>query len=554
MFRIYKRTINKLKLSSRTVRLVHREAEASLLALQILLAHADLALRPKRTVGEPAISPRKVLIEIRREMNGKATRRRGELRAGVWRVAGRSSRQQKSPKACREWPRRKPHKPPGPPDSPHPDRRTESLDSNSTSMPHDDRSVTDVGWHPTSGGVCRGVSDFDLDPTHRHQQRPARQVDNPPDRASSPDLSVYPTAKVQSRASPGLFPFGGGGWRSVVLTGLAIAFFGKKLAARVRLPMLIMRKMLAPTSFSDPHNNHAISHQDALFQAQKSGDFGGKIEETNPIFMISSQFDQRRRKTVSSTYQLNPRDRVPWRHDPPGEGGTPGMQITKAVITAAGAGRRQYPASDTVQKAMLPLVDRDGLTKPVLQIIAEEAIESGIEEICVVAAPGRRGRLPPPLPATTPRTSGRPSRASDWAEEQARRLVDLEQRLRFAVQPEPDGYGHAVWCAREFVGGRAVPAAAGRPPLHLERGPALRPAVARPGRGRGLRRLGRAGDPRAPDPPVRHPHRPAARPSGPTSTRSTRSSRSRTRPWPSCGSRSPASARGITSASSACTC
>src|SRR3954464_1427125 len=64
------------------------------------------------------------------------------------------------------------------------------------------------------------------------------------------------------------------------------------------------------------------------------------------------------------------------------------VQITKAVITAAGRGARQYPASDTVQKAMLPLVDRDGLTKPVLQIIAEEAIESGIEEICVVAAPG----------------------------------------------------------------------------------------------------------------------------------------------------------------------
>src|SRR5262249_1418557 len=58
-FRIYKRTINKLKLSSRTVRLVHREAEVSLLALQILLAHAELALRPRSNAGEPAISPRK---------------------------------------------------------------------------------------------------------------------------------------------------------------------------------------------------------------------------------------------------------------------------------------------------------------------------------------------------------------------------------------------------------------------------------------------------------------------------------------------------------------
>ena len=46
------------------------------------------------------------------------------------------------------------------------------------------------------------------------------------------------------------------------------------------------------------------------------------------------------------------------------------MQITRAVITAAGRVVRQDPASDTVQKAMLPVVDRDGLTKPVLQIIS----------------------------------------------------------------------------------------------------------------------------------------------------------------------------------------
>ncbi len=82
------------------------------------------------------------------------------------------------------------------------------------------------------------------------------------------------------------------------------------------------------------------------------------------------------------------------------------MQITKAVITAAGRGARQYPAADTVQKAMLPLVDRDGLAKPILQIIAEEAIESGIEEICIVSAPGTRVGLPQPLSETTRRTCG----------------------------------------------------------------------------------------------------------------------------------------------------
>lgn len=128
------------------------------------------------------------------------------------------------------------------------------------------------------------------------------------------------------------------------------------------------------------------------------------------------------------------------------------MQITKAVITAAGRGARQYPASDTVQKAMLPLVDRDGLTKPVLQIIAEEALESGIEEICVVTAPGDEAyyRRHFEAYALTLQSS---FRGVEWAEKQAQRLAELERRVTFCVQSSPEGYGHAVWCAREFAGG-----------------------------------------------------------------------------------------------------
>jgi UTP--glucose-1-phosphate uridylyltransferase len=128
------------------------------------------------------------------------------------------------------------------------------------------------------------------------------------------------------------------------------------------------------------------------------------------------------------------------------------VQVSKAVITAAGRGARQYPASDTVQKAMLPVVDRDGLTKPVLQIIAEEALESGIEEICVVSAPGDESVYRSHFRnyAANLRSA---FKGVQWAEEQARRLLDLEQRLRFAVQPDPEGYGHAVWCARDFVAG-----------------------------------------------------------------------------------------------------
>lgn len=128
------------------------------------------------------------------------------------------------------------------------------------------------------------------------------------------------------------------------------------------------------------------------------------------------------------------------------------MQITKAVITAAGRGARQYPASDTVQKAMLPLVDRDGLTKPVLQIIAEEALDSGIEEICVVSAPGDEAYYRRQFEAHAANLRSA-FKGVEWAEEQIVRLAELERRMQFAVQPTPEGYGHAVWCARDFVGG-----------------------------------------------------------------------------------------------------
>jgi len=75
LFRTYKRTLKKFKLSSRTVKLIHRELEGSLLALQILLAHADLSLRTNDASGQVAISPRKVLIQIRREITGAGSRR-----------------------------------------------------------------------------------------------------------------------------------------------------------------------------------------------------------------------------------------------------------------------------------------------------------------------------------------------------------------------------------------------------------------------------------------------------------------------------------------------
>ena len=127
------------------------------------------------------------------------------------------------------------------------------------------------------------------------------------------------------------------------------------------------------------------------------------------------------------------------------------MGIRKAVITAAGRGLRLYPVADTVQKEMLPLIDRDGLTKPAIQIIAEEALDSGIEAVCIVCAPGDEERYRAQL-AQLHDNLLKAYAGAEWARAQAGRLDNLMRRLSFAVQQEPLGYGHAVSCARDFVG------------------------------------------------------------------------------------------------------
>jgi len=126
-------------------------------------------------------------------------------------------------------------------------------------------------------------------------------------------------------------------------------------------------------------------------------------------------------------------------------------KVRKAVITAAGRGTRQYPASTAVQKEMFPLVDRDGLTKPVIQIIGEEAIDSGIEQICIVTQPGEESlyrdyfrRLDSDMVKAF--------RGKDWAILESEKLAAFGERLYFAEQSSPEGFGHAVYQAKAFVG------------------------------------------------------------------------------------------------------
>jgi UTP--glucose-1-phosphate uridylyltransferase len=126
-------------------------------------------------------------------------------------------------------------------------------------------------------------------------------------------------------------------------------------------------------------------------------------------------------------------------------------KVRKAVITAAGRGTRQYPASTAVQKEMFPLVDRDGLTKPVIQIIGEEAIESGIEEICIITQPGEE-KLYREYFRRLDDDMVKAFRGKDWAILESEKLGAFGERLHFAEQLTPEGFGHAVYQAKKFVG------------------------------------------------------------------------------------------------------
>lgn len=114
-FRTYKRTLKKVTLMSRTLRLVHREVEASMIATQLLLCQGALAMpapTPQTDSLPVMCSPRGVLLEARRDISGRKHKKPFSERIAR---AQREQRVRTSAKQKREWPRRKPHAPPHPP-------------------------------------------------------------------------------------------------------------------------------------------------------------------------------------------------------------------------------------------------------------------------------------------------------------------------------------------------------------------------------------------------------------------------------------------------------
>ncbi|WP_409303464.1 UTP--glucose-1-phosphate uridylyltransferase GalU [Peribacillus sp. SCS-155] len=120
-------------------------------------------------------------------------------------------------------------------------------------------------------------------------------------------------------------------------------------------------------------------------------------------------------------------------------------RVKKAIIPAAGLGTRFLPATKAIPKEMLPIID-----KPTIQYIVEEAVASGIDDIIIVTGKGKRAI----------------EDHFDFAWELEHNLfekgkLDLLDKVRhssnlanihYIRQNEPKGLGHAVWCARQFIG------------------------------------------------------------------------------------------------------
>lgn len=121
------------------------------------------------------------------------------------------------------------------------------------------------------------------------------------------------------------------------------------------------------------------------------------------------------------------------------------MEIKKAVIPAAGLGLRFLPATKAQPKEMLPIVD-----KPALQYIVEEAVESGIEEILIITARNKKS-IEDHFDRAVELELALETKGENVLLKEIRRISDMAQ-IHYVRQKKPKGLGHAVYCAKAFVG------------------------------------------------------------------------------------------------------
>ncbi|MGG1634053.1 UTP--glucose-1-phosphate uridylyltransferase GalU [Paenibacillus sp. NRS-1760] len=121
------------------------------------------------------------------------------------------------------------------------------------------------------------------------------------------------------------------------------------------------------------------------------------------------------------------------------------MKVRKAIIPAAGLGTRFLPATKAQPKEMLPIVD-----KPTLQYIIEEAVESGIEEILIITGRNKKS-IEDHFDKSVELEFELEAKGKLDLLEEVRSISDMVN-IHYIRQKEPKGLGHAIYCAKSFIG------------------------------------------------------------------------------------------------------
>lgn len=127
-----------------------------------------------------------------------------------------------------------------------------------------------------------------------------------------------------------------------------------------------------------------------------------------------------------------------------------GQKVRKAVIPAAGFGTRLFPATKAIKKELFPIVDRDGIAKPAVLLIVEEALKAGIDEVIIIVQEHDLEAFQSffNLQITIENYNKLPRHFQEYAQ----RILEIGRQVSFAIQETQEGFGHAVYCTREAVG------------------------------------------------------------------------------------------------------
>ena len=124
--------------------------------------------------------------------------------------------------------------------------------------------------------------------------------------------------------------------------------------------------------------------------------------------------------------------------------------VRRAIIPVAGFGTRLYPATRALKKDFFPIPCPDGMVRPVILILLEELVKSGIEEICLVLG-SEEERQQYADYFERPLSDEHLRKLNPEAQEYENRILDIGKRLHYVYQREKRGFGHAVYQAAQFA-------------------------------------------------------------------------------------------------------